>query len=320
MKLFRLFIVLLIASAGLFGSDTRSPRRLDVSYPSNGITIKGWLYLPSDDTLMFPAIVLSTGFSGVKECNYDLIAEQFSSAGYAVLLFDHPNFGESGGEPRQEVDPMRQVDAYRDGISWLLSHSSVDNHRIGVWGGSFSGGHALITAALDSRVRCVVSLTPMLSGSSYFLQLPESNRKKLQEMFRYDRQERFAGKTPMYIPVTSDDPSVFTAVRGKPAWDFYQTFQSRAARFQNRVTLRSLEHLFAYEPAAYLNRLAPTPALVILLSNDELVDNAYVKREIQKLPGTHEITFVEGNHFSPYMEKLEESARMAIDWFNRYLK
>jgi dienelactone hydrolase len=36
----------------------------------------------------------------------------------------------------------------------------VDPERVGVWGMSMGGGHALITAAEDSRVAAVVALVP----------------------------------------------------------------------------------------------------------------------------------------------------------------
>src|SRR5690606_41051296 len=68
-------------------------------------------------------------------------------SGFVVLVHDHRNFGESDGVPRQDIDPWAQVADWRRAISYLESHSLVDPQRIGIWGTSFSGGHALVLAA-----------------------------------------------------------------------------------------------------------------------------------------------------------------------------
>ena len=39
----------------------------------------------------------------------DAYAERFADVGLAALVFDNRNFGSSGGEPRQEIDPWAQV-------------------------------------------------------------------------------------------------------------------------------------------------------------------------------------------------------------------
>jgi hypothetical protein len=41
-----------------------------------------------------------------------------------------------------------------------LSLERTDAERIEVWGSSYSGGHVLVVAAVDRRVKCVVSQVP----------------------------------------------------------------------------------------------------------------------------------------------------------------
>jgi cephalosporin-C deacetylase-like acetyl esterase len=36
----------------------------------------------------------------------------------------------------------------------------IDPERIGIWGTSFAGGHVLVVAATDRRVRAIVSQVP----------------------------------------------------------------------------------------------------------------------------------------------------------------
>jgi fermentation-respiration switch protein FrsA (DUF1100 family) len=61
---------------------------------------------------------MAHGFSAVKEMYLDRFAEVFAEAGLGALVFDNRNFGASGGEPRQEIDPWEQVRDYRDAITF----------------------------------------------------------------------------------------------------------------------------------------------------------------------------------------------------------
>jgi uncharacterized protein len=162
-----------------------------VSYYSSQIEISAIIFKPRNSILQkLPAIVMAPGFSGVKECNYPFIAEYIAKEGFAALLFDYPNFGESAGIPRYEADPGVQIQAYREGISFLINLEYVDKSRIGIWGGSYSGGHALVVSALDKRVKCMVAITPFISGSYYLNTMPGTARDFLIHQFDEDRSVR----------------------------------------------------------------------------------------------------------------------------------
>ena len=61
---------------------------------------------------------LSATISGMTADRY---AEVFRDAGFAVLLFDHRNFGISDGEPRQQINKWVQARGYRDAMTFLAS-------------------------------------------------------------------------------------------------------------------------------------------------------------------------------------------------------
>ncbi len=52
-------------------------QRLNVEFRSEGVALRGWLYLP-EARAERPAIVMTHGFSGVKEQYLDRYAEVFS--------------------------------------------------------------------------------------------------------------------------------------------------------------------------------------------------------------------------------------------------
>ncbi len=140
---------------------------------------------------------MAHGFSAVKEMYLDRFAEVFAAAGLNVLVFDNRCFGASDGEPRQEIDPWAQVRDYRHAITYLHTLPEVDPGRIGIWGSSYSGGHVLVVAAIDRRVKAVVSQVPLISGHANLRALVRADFiAGFREMFDADRLARFQGKAP----------------------------------------------------------------------------------------------------------------------------
>ncbi|MEU1565420.1 alpha/beta fold hydrolase, partial [Streptomyces mirabilis] len=139
-------------------------QREDVAFDADGgVTLRGWLFLP-DGPGPHPAITMAHGYAGVRDHGLEPFARAFAEAGFAVLLHDHRNFGASDGLPRQDIDPWRQIADWRRAISYLESRPEVDADRIGLWGTSYAGGHAIVLGATDRRLRAVVSQVPTISG------------------------------------------------------------------------------------------------------------------------------------------------------------
>src|SRR5579864_9816095 len=98
--------------------------------------------------------------------------------------------------------------------SYASTLPEVDPARIGIWGSSYSGGHVLVVAAIDRRVKCVVSQVPLVSGYRNILRLVRADFiAGARAQFDQDREARFAGHPPAMIPVVSADPAAQSAVR-----------------------------------------------------------------------------------------------------------
>ena len=138
--------------------------RQDIEFDAEGTTLRGWLYVPDNAGGSAPTIVMCHGYSAVKELFLDAFAEVFCEAGFCALVYDNRNLGASDGEPRQEIDPWAQVRDYRHAITFARTLDEVDADRIGIWGSSYSGAHALVVGAIDRRVKCVVAQVPLISG------------------------------------------------------------------------------------------------------------------------------------------------------------
>lgn len=283
-------------------------KRQTVNFISEGAELTAWLYIP-DGAGPFPAIVLGHGFTGVKEgfLHHDYPGV-FAAAGFIALAFDYPNSGESGGALRGELDPIAQQRGYRDAITYLIDRSDVDAERIGVWGTSYGGGHVLTVAAVDRRVRCVVSQVPTISGSLNHLRrnTPAQLREK-RLAFDQDRATRFRGGAPMMIQALSDD-NMFT--RMPPECSVH---------LDKNVTLRTMELYSEYEPARIIERISPTPLLMIIASDDDIT---FTDDELEAYSRAREpksLLIVPGDHRVVYFEEFERTSTAARDWFLQHL-
>src|SRR5256886_14672622 len=136
----------------------------DIEFDAEGATLRGWLYRPRSGASDAPVVVMAHGYNCLKEFYLDQYAASVASAGHVVLAYDHRNFGESEGEPRQELDPWVQVRDYRHAITFAQTLDGVDGDRVGVWGSSYAGGHPLVVGAIDRRGRCMVTPVPTIHG------------------------------------------------------------------------------------------------------------------------------------------------------------
>ncbi|MFN8038199.1 MAG: alpha/beta fold hydrolase [Acidimicrobiales bacterium] len=289
--------------------------RRDVTITTGPDPIAAWCYEPvGPGPLRRPAVVLSHGFSAVKELGLDDYAAVFADAGYVVVAFDHPCFGGSGGEPRQDVDPDRQLAATAAVLGWVAGHDGVDPGAIGLWGTSFSGGHAVTLAATDDRVRAVVAQVPFLCPPAD--ELPAD----LADVLALDEQQRAAGETPITIPVVTDDPAGFGALSPDPAsFAFFRERAASAPSWRNEVTLASIGRLFGYRPIDVAAAVR-APVLLVAARDDVLAPFEFVGRAHAAMPSTCDLVELPGGHFDAYGEGFGLTSQAALGWFERWLQ
>src|SRR5277367_443851 len=179
--------------------------QLDVEFAVEGnVTLRGWLFVP-DVPGPRPAITMAHAY-----------------AGFIVLVHDHRGFGASDGQPRFDVDPWRQIADWRYVISYLESHPAVDADRIGLWGTSYAGGHAIVLGATDRRLKCVVAHVPIINGYEQGLRrIAPENVAAIEQMFDEDERAQLRGAPPATQAVVSADPGVPAAYRSEDAIAFY---------------------------------------------------------------------------------------------------
>lgn len=301
-------------------------QREDVEFLSDGTRVRGWFYAP-DGKGPHPAVVLAGGWCYVRELVMPHYAEEFAQRGVAALIFDYRNLGVSDGEPRQHLDPWMQITDYQNALNYLASRDDADDSRLGAWGISYSGGHVIVLAAIDPRVRVIVSQIPVVDGYENMRRVHGTmGYRELWARILEDRAARY--KDPdarLFIPHATADPA-----RDLSTWPFpetYHTFralrETEAPLYQNSSTVQSVDLLLNYDIIPFARRVYDTPTLMIVAEGDDLTlwdleIGAYntlptAKKRLHVLPHTTHMTLYSDR------SKLEIAAREASAWFAEHL-
>jgi fermentation-respiration switch protein FrsA (DUF1100 family) len=262
---------------------------------------------------------MAHGYAGVKEHGLERFAQVFVENGFVVLLHDHRNFGASEGEPRQDVDPWRQIADWRRAISYLESRPEVDSRRIGLWGTSYAGGHAIVLGATDRRLRCVVAQVPTISGYEQGLRrIAPDAVEALEVSFAEDERAQARGEAPRHQAVVSADAAVAAAYRTPDAIEFYRQPVPDGI-WENTVTVRSSRAARMYEPGVWIRRVSPTPLLMVVALNDTITLTDLALAGYERALEPKRLELIPGGHFDPYLSGFTQSSRAAVKWFGEHL-
>ncbi|WNC94518.1 alpha/beta fold hydrolase [Paraburkholderia sp. FT54] len=291
-----------------------------VSIPvDGGIDLSAWLFLPEHHDAPLPAITMAHGFAGTKYHGIEPFAEAFAQAGFVVLLHDHRNFGESGGEPRQDINPWQQITDWRRAISYLQARPEVDENRVGIWGTSFAGGHAFVLGATDRRLKAAVAQAPTIDGYAGGLRrIPPEGVADLEARFAADERAQLNGEPPAMQQIVSGDPAVPAAYKAADAVSFYLQPVPEGV-WENTLTLRSTRWARMYSPGEYIPRVSPTPLLMLVAQHDHIAVTDLALKAYEQALEPKRLVMLKGGHFDPYLAELPSASREAVDWFRKHL-
>jgi pimeloyl-ACP methyl ester carboxylesterase len=296
--------------------------RLDVAFNSEGDTCRAWLYKADGDGRK-PTVVLAGGWCYVREIVMPTYAEAFAKAGINAMVFDYRNLGVSDGDNRQHLDPWAQIRDYQNAISFLERHDSVDPDRIGVWGISYSGGHALILAATDPRVKTIVSQIPVIDGYENMRRVHGTMEfRRLWAMVLDDRRLRYEKPGErLYMPHATEDAEAEVS-----SWPFPETVRTflaikakEAPLYQNKSTVESVDLLMNYDVGPFVKRIYNTPTLMIVAEGDDLTLWDLEIGAFNAIPSVRKKLHViaHTSHMTLYSDKskVEKAAALATEWF-----
>jgi len=283
-----------------------------------GYGLSGVISVPDDrdETERHPGVILCQGYAGLKEALMPAVAARLSAEGYVTLRFDYRGFGESEG-PRHRLIPLEQIEDIRNGLTCLGVRDEVDPDRLAIWGTSFGGAHAAYAAAVDERVRCIVSVVGIGDGERWLRCLRrewewQAFVKELDE----DRDQRvLSGRSrhvhPYHIMETTPE-----------GWEFWnETVAANPERGQVEMPLECADAIIEYKPEAIAHDITG-PALYVSAELDTLtpLDEQLTLYEFSPEPKRYEV--IPGvNHHDIYKEPhLTRLLDLSVGWFNEHLR
>lgn len=275
---------------------------------ADGTALAAWLYRPGGPG-PHPVVVMSHGFTALRRMGLDGYARTFRDAGLACVVYDHRNWGDSGGRPRSETDPWQQLADLRDVITWARAEPGLDPDRVGVWGTSYAGGHAIVVGALDRRVKAVVSQVPLVDGLGAYRATVAGGGEPLLARFAADRDARARGEEPATVRAAAPGTTTeawATAVDTEHVWP-------------NRLTLRSLELIGGYVPASFVAAVAPTPLLMIVADDDEVTPTPPQLDAFARAGEPKRLVRFACRHYDVYTTLLPQAAAAARDFLVEHL-
>lgn len=270
-----------------------------IEFESEGATLRGRLYLPHG-VPPFGAVAMAHGLSATITMCADRYAEAIAATGVAALLFDHRNFGMSGGEPRQQINPWQQARGYRSALDFLEAQPSIDPTRLGLWGDSYSAGEVLLVAACDERVKTVVAQCPA-SGSALPPSDPDGARfeRQRETLLRGDIAPTPEGTVGPMPVVSSDQVGTPSVLKPVSAFRWFIEYGGRhGSNWENTLTRALPPVPEPYHPGIAA-RHVKVPVLALIAQDDEIQGaNPTVARKVfESIPGPTTILEIGGGHF-----------------------
>ena len=286
-----------------------SDLRTDVTLPRD---IAAWLYHPEGAT---GCVVLGHGLSAVRDQRLPAYAERFADAGLAALLFDYRHFGASGGEPRQLLDIGRQLDDWRTALAYAGALGGIE--RVGLFGSSFGGGHALTIAAESSRVAAAVVQCPMTDGRKAALKMPKPTALKLGKVGLQDELGARLGRAPRLVKAVGR-PGELAVMTAPDAVDGFASLTSPDSTWVNAVTARIVLKVGLYRPGTKAAQIT-CPLLLCVCDHDSLVDAQAADQVAQAAP-QGEVAHYPIGHFDIYTgEWFERAVTRQTEFLVRHL-
>jgi dipeptidyl aminopeptidase/acylaminoacyl peptidase len=288
-----------------------------VSFYSEGVRLAGDLYRPDGVARgeRRAGIVLCHGYTGVKDLYLPDNARVLTDAGYVVMTFDYKGWGDSEGS-RSRLAPYSRVADVQAALTFLGTRPEVDAGRLGIYGTSYGGATVVWTAAIDRRVRCVVSVVGIGHGARWMRSvrrpdewhdlLERAERDRVQRVL--DGKSEFVGREEILLPDRQSAQLAAAARRNNPA-------------AVSTIPLEYVDETLEFNPEWVVDKIAPRPVLFITTDNDRLVPPDESRALHARAGEPKKLVVLTGfGHYEVYAEPAFGLVmRETLDWYRQHL-
>lgn len=252
----------------------------------------------------------------------DDFAKRFQAAGYNALLYDNRNWFSSDGQPRNETDPALQTRDYLAAFDFAVSQPEVDPTKIVYWGSSMAGGNAICAAAVDHRIRAVISQVPFTNGELVSMILGQK-----QGFVLHDRTQLAQGGKSMMLPVVPKTPEEAQSGKSQAIlntadlWPFAEALKKRGIDHYSEMTAQTALYLQSHIPEAFVHRVSPTPLLMVVGDQDETIPPSSQFAMYEKALEPKRLHILRGGgHFDAYHgQHFEENIKAQLKFLEEFL-
>lgn len=292
-------------------------QREDVQFNSGRERLSAWLYRPEVSGAA-PLLVMAHGLGGVRTMRLDAYAERFSDAGYACLVFDYRNFGDSEGDPRQVLDIGMQLQDWAAAVAYARTLSGIDSQRIGLWGTSFSGGHVIATAARLPGIAAVVAQCPFTDGIASARTLNPLVTARITALAVRDLAATRLGRPPVMVPVVGY-PDEVALMNTPDAYPGFLRLVPDGVQIRNEVAARFGIKILGYRPGRAAAKVT-CPILFCVCERDSIAPAGATLRHAAKAPRGEIKVYREG-HFDIYVgEAFDRVVADQLAFLDKHLK
>ena len=288
-----------------------------VSFYSEGLRLVGDVYYPDDlkPSGRRAGIVLCHGYTGVKDIYLPDNARVLNEAGYVALTFDYKGWGDSEGS-RSRLAPYSRVADVQAALTFLGTLPEVDPARLGIYGTSYGGATVVWTGAIDTRVKCVVSVVGIGNGTRWMrsVRRPDEFHDLLERAGR-DRVKRalegkseFVAREEILLPDRQSAAISAAARRNNPA-------------AVGTIPLEYVDETLEFSPEWVVDRIAPRPVLFITTDDDRLVPPEESRQLYARAGEPKKLVVLEGyGHYEVYTEPaFSEVMGATVAWYRQHL-
>ncbi|OBA83973.1 alpha/beta hydrolase [Mycobacterium sp. 1164966.3] len=293
-------------------------QREDVQFKSGDDLISAWLYRPGASAGGTPLLVMAHGLGAVRTMRLDAYAERFSAAGYACLVFDYRNFGDSEGRTGQLLDIDMQLADWAAAVSYARTLAGIDHSRICLWGTSFGGGHVIASAARLPGVAAVVAQCPFTDGIASIGAVNPLTAARITARAVRDLVGARLGRPPVMIP-TAGKPGEVALMTAPDAYAGYLRLVPDGVELRNEVAARIGIKILTYRPGRSAKRIG-CPILFCVCESDSVAPAGPTLRYAGEAPRGEVKKYPEG-HFAIYVDAaFERVVGDQIAFLDRHLR
>jgi len=285
-------------------------------FTSEGVRCSADLYLPAG-AYRPPVVVMAHGFGAERAFGLPPYARRFAERGLATYLFDYRGFGDSDGEPRNFVDAHRHLADWQAAVAHVRALHEVDGTRLALWGTSYSGGHAIVTAANDAAVTALVAQVPYVDPFGLWCWKDPGYLTRGIAHGLWDLARAATGQSPHYVKMAGQ-PDEFAVLNTPETWPGFQTLLPESSDWQNRCPARVALTTLLYRPARSAARVL-CPALILIAERDSILSARASERAANRMPQAVPVVLPLG-HFDIYTgEAFEAAVEMQAEFLELHL-